>query len=77
MKGLQWSVGYGNAGGCGGVGGGSGVNGRLATAMVSAAVVLAEAFALVVYAAAVGTVPVCFLCCCCRIFCLVEIQQRR
>ncbi len=48
LKGLQRSVGYGNAGSCGGVGGGSGVNGRLATAMVSAAVALAEAFALVV-----------------------------
>jgi len=47
LKGLQRSVGYGNAGGCGSVGGGSGVNGRLATAMVSAAVALAEAFALV------------------------------
>ncbi len=47
MKGLQRSVGYGNAGGCGGVGGGSGVNGRLATGMVSAAVALAEAFASV------------------------------
>jgi hypothetical protein len=47
LKGLQRSVGYGNAGGCGGVGGGSGVNGRLATAMVSAAVALAEAFASV------------------------------
>ncbi len=47
MKGLQRSVGYGNAGGCGGVGGGSGVNGRLATAMVSAAMALAEAFASV------------------------------
>ncbi len=48
MKGLQQSVGYGNAGGCGGVGSGSGVNGWLATAMVSAAVALVEAFALVV-----------------------------
>ncbi len=57
-KGLQRSVGDGNAGGCGGVGGGSGVSGRSATAMVSAAVALAEAFALVVEAAAVGTVAV-------------------
>ncbi len=48
MKGPQRFVGYGNTGGCGGIGGGSGVNGWLATAMVSAAVVLAEAFALVV-----------------------------
>ena len=48
LKGLQRSVGYGDPGGCGGVGGGSGVNGRLETAMVSAAVALAEAFALVV-----------------------------
>ncbi len=48
MKGLQWSVGYGNAGGYGSIGGGSGVNGWLAMAMVSAAVALAEAFALVV-----------------------------
>ncbi len=48
MKGLQGSVGYGNAGSCGGVGGGSGVNGRLVTAMVSATVALAEAFASVV-----------------------------
>ncbi len=48
MKGLQRSVGYGNAGGCGGVGGRSGVNGQLAMAMVSAAVALAEAFASVV-----------------------------
>jgi hypothetical protein len=47
-KGLQRSVGNSNAGGCGGVGGGSGVNGWLATAIVSAAVALAEAFALVV-----------------------------
>ncbi len=47
MKGLQRSVGYSDAGGCGGVGGGSGVNGRLATAMVSVAVALAEVFALV------------------------------
>ncbi len=57
-KGLQRSVGNGNAGGCGGVGDGSGVSGRLATAMVSAAVALAEAFASVVEAAAVGTVAV-------------------
>ncbi len=57
-KGLQWSVGNGNAGGCSGVGGGSGVSGWLATVMVSAAVALAEAFALVVEAAAVGTVAV-------------------
>jgi hypothetical protein len=57
-KGLQRSVGDGNAGGCSGVGGGSGVSGRSATAMVSAAVALAEAFALVVDAAAVGTVAV-------------------
>ncbi len=48
MKGLQRSVGYGDAGGCGGIGGGSGVNGWLVTAMVSAAVALAEGFALVV-----------------------------
>ncbi len=48
MKGLQRSVGYGSAGSCDGVGGGSGVNGWLAMAMVSAAVALAEAFALVV-----------------------------
>ncbi len=48
MKGLQLSVGYGDTGGCGGVGGGSGVNNWLATAMVSAVVALAEAFALVV-----------------------------
>ncbi len=47
MKGLQQSVGYGDAGGCGGIGGGSGVNGWLATAMVSAGVALVEAFALV------------------------------
>jgi hypothetical protein len=45
---IQRSVGDGNAGGCGGVGGGSGVNSRLAMAMVSAAVALAEAFASVV-----------------------------
>jgi hypothetical protein len=60
-KGLQRSVGDGNAGGCSGVGGGSsgsGVSGWLATAMVSAAIALAEAFALVVEAAAVGTVAV-------------------
>ncbi len=57
-KGLQRSVGNGNTGGCGGVGGRSGVSGRLATAMVSAEVALAEAFALVVEAAAVGTVAV-------------------
>ncbi len=55
-KGLQWSVGNGNAGGCSSIIGGSGVSGWLATAMVSAAVALAEAFALVVEAAAVGTV---------------------
>ncbi len=55
-KGLQRSVGDGNAGGCGGVGGGSGVSGRLVMAMVSAAVALAEVFASVVEAAAVGTV---------------------
>ncbi len=48
MKGLQQSVGYGDAGGCGGVGGRSGVNGWLATVMVSAVVALVEAFALVV-----------------------------
>jgi hypothetical protein len=35
-KGLQWSVGNGDAGGCGGVGGGSGVSGRSATAMTEA-----------------------------------------
>ena len=57
-KGLQRSVGNGDAGGCSGVGGGSGVSGRLATPMVSAAVALAEAFALVVEVAAVGTVAV-------------------
>ncbi len=57
-KGLQWSVGNGNAGSCGGVGGGSGISGRSATAMVSAAVALAEAFALVVETAVVGTVAV-------------------
>ncbi len=57
-KGLQRSVGNGNAGGCGGVGGGSGVSGRSATAMVSAAVALAEVFASVVEGAAVGTVAV-------------------
>jgi hypothetical protein len=57
-KGLQRSVGDGTAGGCGGVGGGSSVSGWLVTAMVSAAVALAEAFALVVEAAAVGTVAV-------------------
>ncbi len=48
LKGLQRSVGYDIAGGCGSVGGGSSVNGRLATAMVSAAVALAETFVLVV-----------------------------
>jgi hypothetical protein len=48
LKGLQWFVGYGDAGGCGGVGGRSGVNGQLATAMVSAAVALAEGFVSVV-----------------------------
>ncbi len=57
-KGLQRSVGNGNAGGCGGIGGGSGVSGWLAEAMVSAAVALAKAFASVVEAAAVGTVTV-------------------
>ncbi len=54
-KGLQWSAGDGNAGGCGGIGGESGWS---ATAMVSAVVALAEVFALVVEAAAVGTVAV-------------------
>ncbi len=49
---------HGNAGGCGGVGGGSSVSSRSATAMVSAVVVLAESFALVVEPAAVGTVAV-------------------
>ncbi len=57
-KGLQWSVGNGDAGGCSSVGGRSGVSGWLATAMVSAAVALAEAFASVVEAAAVRTVAV-------------------
>jgi hypothetical protein len=57
-KGLQRSVGDGNAGGCGGIGGESGISSWLATAMVSAAVALAEAFALVVEAAVVGTVAV-------------------
>jgi hypothetical protein len=57
-KGLQRSVGNGNAGGCSGVGGGSGGSGQSATAMVSAAVALAEVFASVVEAAAVGTVAV-------------------
>ncbi len=57
-KGLQQSVGNGDTGGCGGVGGGSGGSGWLATAMVSAAVALVEAFALVVEAVAVGTVAV-------------------
>ncbi len=57
-KGLQRSVGDGDAGGCGGVSGGSGVSGRLATAMVSAGVALAEAFASVVEAVVVGTVAV-------------------
>jgi hypothetical protein len=59
-KGLQRSVGDGNgdAGGCGGVGGGSCVSGWSAMAMVSAAVALAEAFASVVEAVAVGTVAV-------------------
>ncbi len=57
-KGLQRSVGDGNAGGCGGIGGVSCVSGRLAMAMVSVAVALAEAFASVVEAAAVGTVVV-------------------
>jgi hypothetical protein len=57
-KGLQGSVGNGNTGGCGGVGGRSGVSGWSATAMVSVAVALAEAFASVVEAAAVGTVAV-------------------
>jgi hypothetical protein len=41
-KGLQRSVGDGDAGGCGGSGGGSGVSGQLAVAMVSAAVALVE-----------------------------------
>jgi hypothetical protein len=57
-KGLQRSVGNGNAGGSGGIGGGSSGSGRLATAMVSAAVALAEAFASVVEAAVVRTVSV-------------------
>jgi hypothetical protein len=57
-KGLQRSIGNGNAGGCGGVGGGSGGSGRLATVMVSAVVALVEAFASVVEVAAVGTVAV-------------------
>ncbi len=48
VEGIQRSVGYGNAGGCGSVGGGSGVNSWFATAMVSAAVALGEAFASVV-----------------------------
>jgi hypothetical protein len=54
----QQSVGGGVAGSCGGVSGGSGVSGWSATAMVSAAVALAEAFALVVDAAVVGTMAV-------------------
>ncbi len=57
-KGLQRSVGKSDAGGCSGVGGGSGVSGWLVTAMVSVAVGLAEAFASVGEAAAVGTVAV-------------------
>jgi hypothetical protein len=57
-KGLQRSVGDSNAGGCDGICGRSGISGRLATAMVSAVVALAEAFASVVEAAAVGTVAV-------------------
>ncbi len=57
-KGLQRSVGDGDAGGCGCVGSGSGVSGWSAAAMVSAAVALAEALALVVEVAAVGTVAV-------------------
>jgi hypothetical protein len=60
LKGLQGSVGYGNAGGCGGVGSRSSVNDRLVTAMVSAAVALAEAFALVA-SAVEGTSAVCWL----------------
>jgi hypothetical protein len=54
-KGLQRSVGNGNAGGCGGR---SGVSGWSATAMVSAVVALAEVFASVVEAAVVGTAAV-------------------
>jgi hypothetical protein len=54
----QQSVGSGNAGSCGGVGGGSGISGWSGTAMVSAVVALAEAFASVVEAAAVGTMAV-------------------
>ncbi len=57
-KGLQRSVSNGNAGSCGGVGGGSSVSGWSATAMVSAAVALAESFASVVEAVGVGTVAV-------------------
>ncbi len=57
-KELQRSVGDGNAGSCSGVGGKSSVSSWLVTVMVSAAVALAEAFALVVEAAAVGTVAV-------------------
>ncbi len=57
-KGIQRSVGNGNAGGCSSAGGGSGVSGWLATVMVSAVVALAEAFASVVEAVAVGTVAV-------------------
>jgi hypothetical protein len=57
-KGLQRSVGNGDAGDCGGIGGRSGVSGRSVMAMVSAAVALAEAFSSVIEAAAVGTVAV-------------------
>ncbi len=57
-KGLQQSVGNSDTGDCGGIGGRSGGSGRLAMAMVSAAVALAEAFASVVEVAAVGTVAV-------------------
>ncbi len=57
-KRLQRSVGDGNAGSCSGIGGRSRVSGWLATAMVSAAEALAEVFASVVEAAAVGTVAV-------------------
>ncbi len=42
-KGLQRSVGNGDAGGCGGFGGGTSVSGWSATAMVSVAVALVEA----------------------------------
>ncbi len=54
----QQSVGGSNTVGCGGVGGGSSISGWLATAMVSAAVALVEAFASVVEAVAVGTMAV-------------------